>query len=256
MIRRDDGNDWLLIQQVDHAHLAADIAAVWGNDEVSPLPLSPLLLPTIRHHDDGWRVWSESPRIDPKTGWPRNFTEMPMPVATALWRDSITQCAERSPLAGVWVSRHFCWLAENARQHRDEEKDEVAAIDAFLANQAHWQFEWQELLTTEFDTAEFEPLAEIGYRYLQFFDSVSLWLCCDTADLFQSDIPATKGIRFANNDSQTIHIDPFPLSVDRLELSAVAKRIVAKRYRDDEELLEAIRGAEGEPLNWTIVRAT
>lgn len=256
MIRTDDGTDWLLIQQVDHARLAAEIATVWGNAEVPSLPLPQLLLPAIRHHDDGWRAWSESPRIDPETGFPRNFTEMPMPVATEIWRDSITQCAEQAALAGIWVSRHFCWLAENARLSRRDDREDVAAIDSFLADQAQWQFEWQESLATELDDVEFEHLAETGYRYLQFFDSVSLWLCCASADIYESGIPGGYRIRFEIDESQQVLVDPFPLLVDRLELSTVARRIVSKTYRDDEELLAAIRTAKSEHLNWTIVRGS
>ena len=30
MIRRDDGGDWLLIDQIQHARLAADIARGWA----------------------------------------------------------------------------------------------------------------------------------------------------------------------------------------------------------------------------------
>ena len=56
------------------------------------------------------------------------------------------------------------------------------------------------------------------------------------------------------DDFHTILIDPFPLSVDRLELSTVAKRIVSKKYDNDDELLAAIRKAPSEQLDWTIVR--
>ena len=37
MIRRDDGGDWLLIDQIQHARLAAEIARAWGNDRFKPL---------------------------------------------------------------------------------------------------------------------------------------------------------------------------------------------------------------------------
>ena len=33
MIRRDDGGDSIIIEQIKHAHLAAEIARAWGNQQ-------------------------------------------------------------------------------------------------------------------------------------------------------------------------------------------------------------------------------
>jgi hypothetical protein len=33
MIRRDDGGDWIIIEQIKHANLAAEIARAWGNQQ-------------------------------------------------------------------------------------------------------------------------------------------------------------------------------------------------------------------------------
>ena len=57
MIRRDatlpDGSPaWVLVSQVDHAHLAGELAEGWRDG----LPAASVLLPTIYRHDDGWRV--------------------------------------------------------------------------------------------------------------------------------------------------------------------------------------------------------
>ena len=68
MIRRDDENDWLLISQVDHAHLAAEIAEALGNENMPALPLPDLLIPAIREHDEGWREWEHAPEVDPDPG--------------------------------------------------------------------------------------------------------------------------------------------------------------------------------------------
>ena len=35
-----------------------------------------------------------------------------MPVATEIWRRGIRHCARNDPLSGIWVSRHFYFLAE------------------------------------------------------------------------------------------------------------------------------------------------
>ena len=92
MIRRDGEPGWILISQVDHAHLAARMADVWGNEQVSALPWPELLVPAIRDHDEGWRDWERLPDIDPETLWPRNFTEMPPLESARIWSHSIETC--------------------------------------------------------------------------------------------------------------------------------------------------------------------
>jgi hypothetical protein len=93
MIRRETDDAWLLISQVDHAHLAADLAAAWGNDHVPRLPLAEWLVPAIRDHDEGWRDWECTPTVT-DGGRPRQFTEMPAAEATAIWSKSIAICAD------------------------------------------------------------------------------------------------------------------------------------------------------------------
>jgi hypothetical protein len=36
VIRCDDGDDWLIIEQIKHANLAAETARPWGNEQFEP----------------------------------------------------------------------------------------------------------------------------------------------------------------------------------------------------------------------------
>jgi len=257
MIRRDDGHDWLLIPQVQHAHLAADIAAVWRNDLVSPLLLAEQLISAIRHHDDGWAEWEQSPQIDPETGIPREFTEMPMSIATKIWTRSIDECREPAPLPGIWVSKHFCWLAEQAREIRPHIRDDLAAIDEFLAEQRTTHRLWREVLEAEIPTSEAELLMKIGFRFLQFFDRLSLWLCCaERQDVWKVRAKNFGELTFTPTQNGVLTIDPFPLSVDRLKLSVTSRRIPQQQFAGDEEFRHALRNAKQETLTWTLKRSS
>ncbi len=80
MIRRESTNsssDWILIPQVEHAQLAAELADHWS-DLAGGVGLGRqrrTLVEAIRRHDDGWRTWDERPAIDPESGIPLDFTE-------------------------------------------------------------------------------------------------------------------------------------------------------------------------------------
>jgi hypothetical protein len=341
MIRRNDGNDWLLIAQADHARLAADIARVWGNDDVPSLPLPDQLVAAIRDHDDGWREWEQSPEIDPATGGPRDFTEMPMSAATRIWSKSIFSSACGDPshadalhrcrqffdsrqlrftleramvldtvlsfrhgfqieelldelpqvtrptvyrtvkllhdagvirrgvdgamepavarvgssrLGGLWVSRHFCWLAEKARESRDDVPDDLAAIERFLSEQAELQQKWTDQGVREFAGEELPRLIETGYRYLQFFDRISLWLCCtENPHPIEMALPGIEPIRLIPQAGETIVVEPFALRVESLELSVDASRVPAHRY-DQDHLQQVIAAAPSERLSWSLRR--
>ena len=96
MIRREetrpDGqSEWVLIGQVDHAALAAALAESWGAEAYAPLVPREALLTAVRHHDDGWPEWERLPALDPATGRPLNFTEMPTADTLDIWRRSIAR---------------------------------------------------------------------------------------------------------------------------------------------------------------------
>ncbi|MEX2288183.1 MAG: DUF3891 family protein [Planctomycetaceae bacterium] len=247
MIRRDDGNDWLLIPQIEHAHLAADIAARWGNDQVRPFPGSDELVEAIRHHDDGWAEWDAAPRINRANGIPRSFTEMPMCAATEIWTRSIAVCGDISPLNGTWVSKHFCWLAEQARESRIDKPDDLRAIEAFLDAQEQLHQRWK--------FASGDQLIDSGFHGVQFFDRLSLWLCCaPRTEPLDIDCPNFGRIRFTPLTDHRIVVAPDPFSArgQALELTVAAKQISARRYADDADLQSALHAAEIRRLTWTL----
>lgn len=257
MIRRDDGHDWLLISQVDHARLAGEIAAAWGNNETPPLPCPEWLVTAVRCHDDGWREWEGSPRIDPASGRPRDFLEMLMVEATAIWSWSIAACA-RVPMGSLWVSRHFQHLARLALNSRSD-RDDIAALERFLANQRDVEHEGRSTaaglsLTDE----DYEQLADRGFRYVQMFDHMSLWLCCALRSKPQEfAVPFSADIRLVpTDDGSTIIIEPWPLRVDELPLTVPGRRIAASVFANDLEYRDSLDASTPSKLHWILKRRT
>lgn len=350
MIRRDDGDSWLLMTQVDHAHLAGDLAAAWGNSQVPGLPEPQLLLPAIRDHDEGWRSWERSPRIRPESGIPREFLEMPMADSVGIWRRSIDVCHERersladalalfeqflatrskrltpdrtaiaqvaltlsgdfdseavagrmagspsertyslstvyrtlswladagllkrnpkirerhvyrsagrpagpSPWTGLWVSRHFTHLAELARQHRVRTDVEREALDSFLADQNEKQRLWRTEASREQSDAE--AFETSGFRWLQFFDRLSLWLCCAPRSLTEQMFrPDDGGIHFTPLKSGEIAVEPYPFHDTELTVAISARRLPARPLSSDAALSAALAASPPTELRWSFVR--
>ena len=260
MIRRETPGAWLLISQVDHAHLAAQIAERWGNSHVAALPDAARLVPAIREHDAGWAEWERSPQIDPASGIPRSFLEMPMAVATAIWSRSIARAAADSPAGGLWVSRHFCWLAELAQKNRRSEPAEVAAVDEFLREQRVGQLfqadaSRESVSNPQRVRQESLTYEEAGFRWLQFFDGLSLWLCCAPRDRPHS-LPIPGGGELwlkprGDTSAGRIQLVPYPLDRPQITLTVTTRRVAARPFVTDASFQAAYQAAEVQPLCWT-----
>lgn len=261
MIRRDSGDNWLLISQVDHARIAGELAAAWEPADFEGVPRDELLW-AIAHHDDGWATWEECPRIEPGIGRPYDFTEMPMEQSTAIWTRSIARCARgeghagvgASSLGGAWVSRHFCVLAEHARESRSGNRADVAAVEQFLAEQGAFR---QSVDVPRGSgggrSVGGEDAVETGYRWVRFFDRISLWLCCaERVQQWRVESPLNRSITFRPDGGLRVRCSPYPLSVPRLELPVSARVVRAARWESQEAFDEAWSGSERVPLRWTI----
>ena len=66
MIRRRDENGLLLIRQVEHARLAAELAAAVGNDRFATALPRAQVLQAVELHDAGWPLHDDVPTVNPR----------------------------------------------------------------------------------------------------------------------------------------------------------------------------------------------
>lgn len=243
MIRRDttlpDGSPgWILISQIEHARISAELAAAWGGPQVAPLPFFDALVRTIRHHDDGWRLWETRPEIEPSRQRPYNFLEMPETTAHGIWSASIDQAAEFGPLAQATIAGHFVELRKKHPGH------DSAAAQSFLSRYEPLIRAWRARLSSDEE-------ADLALAALQFFDAWSLWLCCSESP------PATRlapgnpfSVELKPLGGGTIAVRPWPFSSDTLSLSALGRVVPAREYRSAEELASVPQ--EPAHLHWNL----
>jgi hypothetical protein len=180
---------------------------------------------------------------------------MRMRDSTAMWMRSIAELREESlPLSAYAVSRHFCFLAERAlEKNRDPDDQQAAAL--FLAEQRalHTALEADADLAGTGD--DFRAFGELGYRTVQFFDRLSLWLCCAERSQPQSFAVPTGGtvtLMPSPQKPREITIEPPPLGTATVRLETVAKRLPARAYASEGELQTVFSTAAAERLNWIV----
>ncbi len=173
---------WQLIKQIEHARLSFELAKAWGNENVSPLlcsqeeeshPLYPArqeFIKAVLHHDDGWSSWGNDSEIDPEHGRPYSFTEMPTEASQRIWSESIRLCKAIGPLASWVVASHFSALQS---KQDDDYPQWTAWLETVDADRKKALALWREQSETHT-----EQLANHCLDWLQAFDWMSLWLCC------------------------------------------------------------------------------
>ncbi len=233
---------WILISQVDHALLAAQLAEQWGAAPFAPLVARDDLLWAIAHHDDGWSEWEQTPDVEPESGHPRSFTEMPLRESLAIWSRSINAATKHGALAGYVVAGHFCALL---RRFDAAWRDNAAAK------------QWAERFLTTYDkvrhdclqswltgSSEHTPeLAERALGQLQLLDALSLWFCChEHPEPEEFPTPSGAVVRFAlagssgSDERQRVEIWPWPLRVGGLNLEIAGREVPQRRYQGRSDL--------------------
>jgi len=252
MIRRDvpaadhAPAQWVLISQIEHAHLAGRLAEHWGANGFAALEPRRELLWAIRHHDDGWQDWDRAPNVDPARRVPRAFTEMEIADSLAIWTGSINAAAAAGTLEAYLVAGHFCALAQRASAWHDDADPGWADVKKFVADydarRQQWLADWQR----DDPRAHTRAVAETALAQLQFFDSLSLWFCCaEPSGTEVAPTPAGPELTLAPRGAGRVVLSPWPLTVGQLNLEVAGRTVPAGNYPSR----EALAAAPSQPVN-------
>src|SRR5688572_28612195 len=108
MLVRPDGDSFLCIGQSSHAWISGQMARAWAD------PFEPYeeVCLAAEQHDVGMAEWDLAPALNPETGLPVAFTEMPFSVHSALWLEAPKRLVTTSVYAAALVSLHGTRLYE------------------------------------------------------------------------------------------------------------------------------------------------
>lgn len=176
MIIQPSSPQAFVIEQIDHARMAGQLAAAFGNAEFAPLvPRGPLEF-VIGHHDEGWLELDAQAKRDPKTGLPYNLTQTPLADLVATGPRSPNFNERHHPLAGLISSMHT-WGLYHGRYGLsdflfiDRITPELRpVVDAMLNAELERQSRLKAHLL-ELNEAQIFSY----YKLLQFFDTLALY---------------------------------------------------------------------------------
>ncbi|HUY92506.1 MAG TPA: DUF3891 family protein [Pirellulales bacterium] len=252
-IRDETGAEcWLLISQVEHARVSGLLAERWDPAPFDRLNCREELLAAIRRHDDGWADWERTAGVDPESGRPLSFTEMPLAESLAIWRASIASAGRHGDLAGHVVSAHFCSLLQRFSSNWRNDPAKAAIAGEFLACQQGYQAECLKTWSRRANVSDAPAIAGAALKVLQVFDALSLWLCCSEHPLPETfELPGGSATTIRSVAPSEAEISPWPFAMPRLEIEVAGRSVPAIRYRSRADL--AVSPATQAKLKWVLL---
>ncbi len=272
MIRREDGGDFLLIAQHDHALVAGVLAAQFGNADFAAPDPQDKTVKGVSLHDCGWPLHDDEPTLNAK-GLPSDVFETTRPVALKVWAASADKASADDPYAGLLTSLHVLSLSvfatsETSFAHEKFDLDDPQERFAVLKFQQH-EIARQEDLRQRLGLRTEKPLHHAGlpkegmqraedqlqfnFRMLQAMDAISLAACCtkppmsQTQDVFRK--PSGEKVRLSlGRRGNDVLVDPWPFGVNEIALQIPATRVPGKTYPSDDALRAAFASGSAEVL--------
>lgn len=232
MIVTADGDELILIEQEDHAHLTGDLAAFVPRGRGNHAAF----LAAARVHDNGWREADQAPTRD-EAGLPCTFTTVPDDVYAAVWRRGIARAADVDAMVGLLVGLHGARFfggrtSPEMRTLDDSERARQNRVLAGLGLGGSWQ-----ALPEEVD----EPSQRIAM-----LDALSLMLCGAIDRAITSSVgeqPYTLTPSPGSAGLPTVSVRPWPFHGPMPSLSVRARRVPRRPYTSDEDLQTAFAQA-------------
>lgn len=195
MLYRTLNKNRVCITQPTHAWLSGQLAQAWGNELFGAIAPREAVCLGAEQHDIGWVPWEAAPTLNPDTGYPHSFNEVPPSVHTNLWAGAKHLVMPMGRYAALLVSLHGTGLYERFT-HWKNSPESTRIVEAFLTQEKAFQ---QELIHQLKDDSTYAPhvtpeAIARNQRLVATFDALSLIICMGvTAPKEVDRVPAAEG---------------------------------------------------------------
>jgi hypothetical protein len=249
MVLRKDGDAIIAIGQPAHAWVSGQLARAWSP---SPDPREDVCL-AAEQHDVGMAAWDSEPRVNPDTGLPMSFMEMPTEVHLDLWTRGPRLALAQSRYAALLVSLHgtllyehrdFSGAPEKVRRRVEEYRNGQRAFQAGLIASLRGDARYAPYVEAE--------ALERNRRLVAAWDAISLMLC-------RRNLPYTVArpepieLSALDDEGARVRLEPWPFEQrDELVVHCEGRRLEG-RFQTDEELRSALDSAPWRTLEFQLV---
>lgn len=249
MIVRPFRGRLLVVRQTDHMTVSGRLADAWGNDRFArPEPFGPLAL-AAAEHDVGWAEWEATPKVDPATRRPYQFTDMPVEEHLNFYQRGVSAVAAKDAHAGLLVNLH-CQGFHNQRfgTTPDMPSRQLPHVEAAALRKALVGLQSQQRTLGRRVRVDSATLWT-QYELLQIVDRLSLYLCMPLLqETTMGPVPDGGATAYLNlspsADGSTVAIGPWPFRETAVMTEVVGRLVSDRDYADDDDLRRELAGAE------------
>jgi hypothetical protein len=253
-----DADQVIAISQTAHAWVAGQLARQWGNEHFADFtPVEPLCY-AAEQHDRGFLDWERQPTLDPKSGLPHTFENIPLSLHVALRKRSILELKAVSLYAALVTSLYFVRAVGKQRpieSHADRQR-----IAEFLQEQKELQRSLLGSLRKDpyLRSACSDRAIEYNKKLLAAWDQLSVQLCRNPVSSFSvSDVPSAfeKSCRLlatpVDPNAREIRVEPWPFSKPRVELTCEG-HVLDRRFTSEADLRKYLKYARRVSVIYTL----
>jgi hypothetical protein len=267
MLRMESETGWWLITHPDHARLAGEFAAAWGNAQFRQPEPRARVLRGIACHDDGWTVRDAHPSVT-RQGKPSAFStelvgkysafeEIDIADYLAVRDRAVRIIAEEDSYAGLLISMHTYNLLTAHADRSTIAPDGLVLLDAFLDRLRAYQGELHTAIAGDAsltDGAKSKEAILEHFRLLQACDNLSLLTCVafDQPANLLHPLPLNDGgvaeIEVLPLASRHFRLTPWPFVEPKIEFTFPARYVAGKLFADSQSLDVAFHASSEERL--------
>lgn len=247
MLLRREPDRLIAIGQPAHARISGQLAAAWGNERFGELRPREEVVLAASQHDIGMAGWDAEPELNPATGLPYSFIEMPLATHSGLWTRAPLLALSQSRYVALLVSMHGTALY-GMRDLGTLEPGDAARVRAYLDGQHALQAELRDSLGA--------PADEVArnQRLIWTWDHLSLAVLLDWAPTTARDVPTADSSTDLTLCTDNM-LDPWPFSTDSVDLSCDG-RVLDGPYEDERSMREALAQAPWVRLDFRLLHST
>jgi len=271
MLRMETANGWRLITHPDHARLAGDFAAAWGNATFRKPEPRARVLKGIARHDDGWAARDADPAIT-REGKPSAFSvelvgkysafeEIDLKEYLAVRERAVRIIAAEDPYAALLISMHTYNLLTEHADRSTVAREDLPLLDRFLEKQREVQSELRAAIardaTLAADAKSDQTIME-HFRLLQACDNLSLLSCVAysrPANLLHP-LPLNGGgtseVQVIPLAERRFRLWPWPFAEPELTFHFPARRVDGKTFASAADLAAEFSAAQVEKIPVTL----
>lgn len=217
MLYREVKQGKIAITQPMHAWVSGQLARAWGNERFGTVEPNEEVCLGAEQHDVGHTAWEQAPTLNPQTGLPYSFLEMPRQLHVQLWSEAARRVLPQGRYAALLVSLHGTRLYQRYDAANDLPEN-ARAVQHYLEQERTFQEELLASLRSDpyYTSYASDEIVARNRRLIGIWDALSLAICFGrTSPQSWDQVPTARGTTTLSysargDDSATLFLSPWP----------------------------------------------